>query len=381
MTFLLAPDSLKGSLSAVQACQALARGIRAVLPAAELLLVPLADGGEGTVEAIALATGAAMQEAVVQGPLGTPTSAAWARTADDRAIIEMAAASGLTLVEPAQRDALRASSYGTGQLIRAALDAGCTEITIGIGGSASTDGGTGALSALGLIFLDAGGAELPPGGSALRQLQRVDDSGLHPRLKDGSVRFRVLCDVTNPLYGPDGAAHVYAPQKGASPGDVEELDAALAHYARVSAAQRGRDDAELPGAGAAGGTGFGLVAWLGAELVPGIQEVLRIARFDELCERADWVLTAEGALDEQTLRGKTIAGVAAAAARHGVPVVAFGGAVNLSGAQLDQLGVASAFALPNRPLALDECVARADELLAGAAERAVRLLGRAGHEG
>lgn len=376
MTFLLAPDSLKGSLTAVQACQSLARGIRAALPSAEILMVPLADGGEGTVEAIALATGAAMQDALVHGPLGAPASASWARTADGRAILELASASGITLVASEHRDALRASTYGTGQLIRAALDSGCTEITIGIGGSATTDGGTGALAALGLKFLDDAGAELPPGGAALARLARIDASGLHPRLQDRSVAVRVLCDVTNPLCGPNGAAHIYGPQKGATPEDVEYLDSALGNYARVTAAQLGRDDSSLAGAGAAGGTGFGFVAWLGAELVPGIQAVLQTANFDELCRRADWVFTAEGALDGQTLRGKTIAGVAAAAKRHGVPVIAFGGAVKLTGAELDELGLVSAFALPDSPLALEQCIARADELLAGAAERVVRLLAR-----
>ena len=337
-------------------------------------MVPLADGGEGTVEAIALATGATLQGAMVRGPLGVATPAVWGRTPGNRAFLELAAASGLTLVADSDRDALRASTYGTGQLMRAALDAGCVEISIGIGGSATTDGGTGLLAALGLKFLDSNGQELPPGGAALRRLARIDDDTLHPRLKDGSVTLRVLCDVTNPLCGQHGAAHIYGPQKGASPEDVLTLDSALAHYAQVTAARLGHDHSGLPGAGAAGGTGFGLVAWLGAELVPGIQAVLEIANFDALCRRADWVLTAEGALDAQTLQGKTIAGVAAAAKRCGVPVIAFGGAVKLTGAELDELGLVSAFALANAPLSLDQCIANADSLLSTAAERAVRLL-------
>lgn len=373
-TFLLAPDSLKGSLSAVQACQSLARGIHAAMPDAEILFAPLADGGEGTVEALALATGAELQTTRARGPLGGEVNAVWARTADNHAILELAAASGLPLVPEGQRNALTASTYGTGQLIRAALDAGCTDITLGIGGSATTDGGTGILSALGMKFLDADGAELLPGGAALQQLERVDTAELHPALREGEATLRILCDVTNPLCGESGAAHVYGPQKGASPEQVRQLDKALGRFAEVTNLQLGRDVAGLAGAGAAGGTGYGLVAWLGARLVPGITAVLEAARFDELCTRADWVFTAEGALDSQTLQGKTIAGVAAAARKHGVPVIAFGGAVRLNGAELDQLGLASAFALPDAPLALQDCIARADELLATAAERAARLL-------
>lgn len=352
----------------------MARGIRAAHPAAEILFVPLADGGEGTVEALALATGAKLRTARVRNPVGNEVEAAWARTPDHRAILEMAAASGLTLVEPQQRDALRASSYGTGQLLRAALDAGCDNITLGIGGSATTDGGAGILSALGLKFLDQNNCELPPGGAALRDLSRIDDSQLHPKVRLKSTVLRVLCDVTNSLCGANGAAHVYSPQKGASPADVEKLDAALHNFARVSAAHLGRDFSEVAGAGAAGGAGFGLMAWLGAQLVPGIDAVLEAARFDELCARADWVFTAEGALDEQTLRGKTIAGVARAAQKHNVSVVAFGGTVKLSGAQLSELGLASAFALPHAPIQLEDCIARADELLASATERVTRLL-------
>jgi glycerate kinase len=374
VVFLLAPDSLKGSLSAPQACSALARGIRAAFPEAEIVSLPLADGGEGTVEALVASTGGEFQKLRARGPLGETIETQWALLPGNCAAIEMASASGLTLLPTSQRNALKASSYGTGQQIRTALDAGCEEILIGIGGSATTDGGAGALTALGIKFFDKDNCELPPGGAALKHLARTEATGLHHRLKSKSTVLRVLCDVSNPLYGTEGAAHVYAPQKGASPADVEILDSALRRFAEISAQHLGEDFSHVPGAGAAGGAGFGFMTWLGAGLVPGIDTVLQTARFDEKCARADWVFTAEGSIDAQTLSGKAIAGVARAARKHNIPVVAFGGAVKLSGAQLDELGIKTAVAIPDEPLSLSECFARADDLLAAAAERTARLL-------
>jgi glycerate kinase len=291
------------------------------------------------------------------------------------AIIEMAQASGLTLVPAPKRDALHASSFGTGQLIRAALDAGYRDLLIGIGGSATTDGGAGALQALGMGFLDSFGNELLPGGAALANLAQIDVSGLHPLL--AGANLRVLCDVTNPLCGAEGAATVYGPQKGASPRQARQLDLALNHYADVVASTIGRDERQRPGSGAAGGMGFGLLSFAHAELVPGIETVLQAADFAGKLDHADLVLTAEGAIDSQTQHGKALAGVAAAAcrARHGrgVPVVAFGGAVNLSGSDLAAMGIGAALPLADGPMTLDECLTRAAELLSDAAERAVRL--------
>lgn len=376
VNIIIAPDSLKGSLSAEAVCDALERGARRVFANnLHCQCIPLADGGEGTVTALLRGAGGQLHTTSVHGPLGASTPARWAILDDGSAAIEMAQASGLTLVAEAQRDAKRACSFGTGEVVRAALDAGCRKLLIGIGGSATTDGGTGALRALGARFLDSSGHELLHGGAALKNLAYLDLVGLDARLEECEIT--VLCDVTNPLCGPRGAAHVYGPQKGASPADVEALDAALSHYADVTAQALGRDLRDLPGAGAAGGIGFGLLSFLNARLRPGIEVVLEAAHFAEKLETADLVLTAEGALDEQTLNGKTIAGVAAAAkvAKNGagVPVIAFGGAVRLSGAQLDQLGVLSAFALPDSPITLQESMARADDLLAFAAERALRL--------
>ncbi len=376
MTILMAPDSLKGSLSAEAACIALERGVRRALgDAVQCHSIPLADGGEGTVAALVRGVGGAVKTVAVRGPLGAAVWAQWAILDDGSAIIEMAQSSGLTLLAPEERDAKRASSYGTGEMIGAALDADCRKLLIGIGGSATTDGGMGALQALGARFFDKNGDELFLGGAALLDLAKIDISGLDARLRDCDIT--VLCDVTNPLCGPRGAAHIYGPQKGASAADVQLLDAALARFADLTAQVKKHDWRDFPGAGAAGGMGFGLLSFVGAQLRPGIEVVLEAAQFGEKLEHADLVLTAEGALDAQTLNGKTIAGVAKAAKQAkngaGVPVLAFGGAVRLSGAQLDQLGVLSAFALPDAAMDLEESMLRADDLLAAAAERALRL--------
>ncbi|MBV9865165.1 MAG: glycerate kinase [Abitibacteriaceae bacterium] len=374
---ILAPDSFKGSLSATQACAALERGARGALNGIEcqFTAVPLADGGEGTVDALLRGAGGTSQTVRVRGPLRDEVEAQWGLLAGGQAVVEMAQASGLTLVPPEHRSAGQASSYGTGQVIQAALEAGCRELLIGIGGSATTDGGAGALQALGVRFLDANGRELPPGGTALNQLHRIDLTHLDPRLKD--TKITVLCDVTNPLCGPDGAAFIYGPQKGASPREVEALDAALSHFADVVEATFGKDFRDIPGAGAAGGMGFGLMAFLGAHLTPGINAVLEATRFAAKLETADLVLTGEGSIDAQTLSGKALAGVADAARQvkdgAGVPIIAFGGAVRLTGTQLQDLGIMAALPLPDAPLSLQECVSRADELLSSAAERALRL--------
>ena len=375
-TSLSAPDSLKGSLSAQAACAALERGARRALGDNICCIsVPLADGGEGTVESLLRGAGGELKTAQVRGPLNETVNAQWAILSDGSAIIEMAQASGLTLVPDEKRDAKNASSYGTGEVIRAALDAGCKKLLIGIGGSATTDGGTGALSALGIRFLDINKNALPPGGAALRDLDSIDIFGLDARLRDCEIT--VLCDVTNPLCGAQGAAHIYGPQKGASPGDVKILDLALRHYADVTAKTKKRDLRDFPGAGAAGGMGFGLLSFLNAKLRPGIEVVLEATQFAQKLDSADLVLTAEGSIDEQTLNGKTIAGVTRAARKAknglGVPVIAFGGAVKLSGAQLDQLNLLSAISIADAPLSLNECIARADELLANSAELALRL--------
>lgn len=376
ITILIAPDSLKGSLTAIQAADALEQGAKHALgEQISCCTVPLADGGEGTVQALLCGAGGALQHSPVHDPLGEMVVAQWALLEGGCAILEMAQASGLTLVSPEKRDALRASSFGTGELILAALNAGCRKIMLGIGGSATTDAGIGALAALGARFFDKNGALLPPGGAFLHDVRKISTALLDPRLRDCEIN--ILCDVTNPLHGPNGAAQIYGPQKGATPEQVQILDAGLQNFADVTARTTGTDYRQFPGAGAAGGIGFGLMSFLGAQLRPGIEAVLEAARFAEKLESADLVLTAEGALDAQTLSGKTIAGVCQAARNaksgRGVPVIAFGGAVQLTGKQLDEVGLLSAFSLTNAPLSLDDCIKHAAELLTDAAERALRL--------
>ena len=371
--FLLAPDSFKGSLSATQVCAALQRGIQRADSTASVHSIPLADGGEGTLDAVLRArSDATIHRARVQNPLGQTIEAHWARLDENTALIEMAQASGLTLVAPAERDALRASSYGLGQIISAALDAGCRHLLIGIGGSASSDGGSGMLRALGAHFLNSNGEEIENGGGALNELARLDTTNLDARLND--CRIEVLCDVTNPLCGTHGAAQIFAPQKGASPAQVQVLAAGLERWAEVAQQLLGHDCRTQAGAGAAGGVGFALLAFANAQLTPGIERVLDIADFNSHLARAAYVLSGEGSLDEQTLNGKTLAGVCRRAQTARVPVIAFAGQVQLNGAQLDELGLLSAFSLANGALSLQECVDNADELLSACVERVVRLL-------
>ena len=326
MKVVIAPDKFKGSLPAPDAARAMARGVAAACPGATLDLVPMADGGEGTVEALVAATGGSFREASVSGPLGTPVVARFGMLGDGRtAVLEMATASGLVLVPSDRRDPLRATTRGTGELLRAAMDLGVTSIVLGIGGSATNDGGAGLAQALGARLLDEEGEELPPGGAALARLHRIDASGLDPRLARTSIR--VACDVANPLCGPAGASAVYGPQKGANRETIAQLDAALAHYARIIARDLGRDVAGLPGAGAAGGLGAGLVAFAGGVLTPGIDLVIRAVGLRDRLRGADLCLTGEGALDASSAFGKTAVGVARLARGLGVPCLALAGMI------------------------------------------------------
>ncbi|WP_309065416.1 glycerate kinase [Microbacterium sp.] len=344
MRIVIAPDKFKGSLSAEEVAQAVADGLRDALPDAEIELAPAADGGEGTVDA-AVANGFARHVAMVSGPLGAPVAAAWAQR-DDVAVIEMAAASGLELLPPAERDALRASSRGTGELIAAALAHGARRIVLAVGGSASTDGGAGMLAALGARLLDAHGNDVPDGGGALGSVRRVDLTGLDPRLADAEIVL--ASDVDHPLLGAHGAARVFGPQKGASPEDVELLDAALAVFADALEAASGVAARDLAGAGAAGGVGFGALAALGASRRAGVDVVLELTRLAERLRGADLVVTGEGSLDEQSLGGKTPIGVARTAATAGVRVVAVCGRTLLDEQRWRQAGFADCLATSDR---------------------------------
>jgi glycerate kinase len=323
---VVAPDSFKGSLTAPEAAAAMERGVRAAWPDARVIQVPIADGGEGTVAALVEATGGRYETKEVRGPLGRPVEARWGVLGDGRtAVVEMAAASGLTLVPTGRRDPRVASTFGTGQLLRAALDAGFRHLVVGIGGSATNDGGSGMAKALGVRFLDGRGQPLPEGGAPLVRVTSIDLSGVDPRLAEAEIL--VACDVDNPLTGPRGASAVYGPQKGATPAVVEELDAALERYAEVARQATGRDVARLPGAGAAGGLGAGLLFFTPARLVPGVDLILDSVRFDDIVRGATLVVTGEGRSDAQTAMGKAPVGVARVAQRHGVPVFLVSGSL------------------------------------------------------
>jgi glycerate 2-kinase len=370
---VVAPNSFKGSLSALAVAEAIERGVLAVFPGAEVVKVPIADGGDGTVDALVVATGGRVQEAEVHGPLGEPVRARWGVLGGGgAAVIEMAAASGLPLVPPDRRDPRVTSTRGTGELIRAALDAGIRRIVVGIGGSATNDGGAGMARALGARFLDGGGRDLPEGGAALARLDRIDLQGLDGRLAEAGIL--VACDVDNPLTGPRGASAVYGPQKGATPEMVRELDAALARFARIASEATGRDVAALPGAGAAGGLGAGLLFFTPAQLRPGVEIVLETARFDERVRDADLVITGEGRTDFQTAMGKAPVGVAAAAKRHGVPVICLSGGLGEGADDVLARGVDALAATVPGPMTLAEALAGGAALVEAAAARACRLI-------
>lgn len=373
MKLVIAADSFKGSADAASVVAHLARGVQRLLPDAALVQLPLSDGGEGMLD-IYLRAGGTRVPATVTGPDGRPVQAAYGLLPDGTAVIELAQASGLTLVPEGQRDALAATTYGTGELMRAALDGGCRAMLIGIGGSATNDGGAGLAAALGVRFLDAAGQPLPPGGAALARLARIDATGLDPRLARCPVT--VACDVINPLCGPSGASAVYGPQKGAAPADVALLDRALAHYGHLLAAQLGRDVASLPGAGAAGGTGAALLAFCHAAIRPGIEAVLDTLHFDEALSGADLVLTGEGRIDAQSVCGKVPVGVARRVKRlfPRLPVVAVVGGMGAGAERVYAEGIDAIVPLPPRPMALAECMRETAPLLEQAAERALRLL-------
>jgi glycerate kinase len=373
MRIIVAPDSYKGSVSATGVAAAMARGILAVFPDAEVRSVPIADGGEGTVEALVSATGGRLEQARVSGPLGEPVTAVWGVLGDGAtAVIEMAAASGLPLVPRELRDPLRASTTGTGELIQAALDAGLRKLIIGIGGSATNDGGAGMAQALGVRFLDAQGRTLPPGGAALARLDRIDLSALDPRLAQAEIL--VACDVDNPLTGPRGASAIYGPQKGATPETVQELDQALGVLARVAAAATGRNVAERPGAGAAGGLGAGLLWFTPARLRPGVEIVLEATGFEAMLTGTDLVLTGEGRTDAQTAMGKAPVGVAEVARRHGVPVVCLSGGLAAGADAVLAKGIDALASIVPQAMSLDDCMAQGAALIEAGAARVCRLI-------
>lgn len=371
---VIAPDSFKESLDAPAVAAAIAEGIKRVFPEAETVTVPMADGGEGLTTTLVAATGGRIITTTVTGPLGEPVRAAWGILGDGTtAVVEMAQASGLPLVPREKRNPLFTTTYGTGELIRQALDAGCRRLIVGIGGSATNDGGAGMAQALGVKLLDARGQDIGPGAAGLEELERIEIQGLDPRVKEAEIL--VACDVDNPLCGPRGASAVYGPQKGATPEMVPRLDAALARLADTIERDLGKDVRELPGAGAAGGLGAGLVAFLGAGLRRGIELVIETVDLDGILARgADLVITGEGEINHQTAFGKVPAGVARVAGKYGIPVVALVGSIGEGAGTVYNHGIKGFMSIVPRPVPLAYCLENAATLLADAAERLVRLL-------
>ncbi len=372
MKIIVAPDSFKGSISAAQAADAMEKGILKVYPDAEVVKLPVADGGEGTVDALVSGMGGVMRRVCVTDPLGNKIDASYGLVGDDAAIIEMAAASGLTLVAPESRNPLVTTSFGTGELIKDALEMGCRKIVIGIGGSATNDGGIGMAQALGVSFKDEAGNELGFGGGCLGLLKTIDMSHVNPLLKDCEII--TACDVTNPLCGETGSSVVYGPQKGATPDMVCRLDDNLKHYAGVIKEQLGDDIACVAGAGAAGGMGAALMVFCKAQLKSGIQIVLDLVDIDTHMASADLVITGEGRIDGQSAYGKVPVGVGLRAKKYGVPVVVIAGSIGDGASAVYDCGIDAVMSIADGPMPLHEAMDKAADLLQAAAQRAMRLI-------
>jgi glycerate kinase len=373
MRIVIAPDSFKECLSATQVAFAISEGIKKTVPEAEIICIPIADGGEGTVEALVTATvGKVIQVASVDA-LNRPIQSFYGILGDSKtAVIEMAAASGLELIAPEDRNPMITSTYGTGLLLKAAMEAGFTEIILGIGGSATNDGGAGMAQALGFKLLDKNNNQISFGGGSLGELHRIDFSNVNPLLQ--KVKITVACDVQNPLLGTFGASRVYGPQKGGTPEMVETLEKNMTHFAQVLQQEFGFDYANIPGAGAAGGLGAGLMAFCKAEMLAGFNLISKLTCLEEHIQNASLVFTAEGKIDSQTAFGKTISGVAQSGKKYQVPVIALAGIVEGDLKNLYKQGLTSAFAIANRPMSMEESKANAAQLLVSASEQIMRLV-------
>ncbi len=368
MKIVFAIDSFKGSIGSIEAGNAAAEGARRVFPDAKCVIRPLADGGEGTVEALVAGLGGELRKVEVTGPAGRPVAATYG-VASDTAIMEMAQAAGITLVSGAERNPLHTTTFGVGEMIRDAIAQGCSRFIVGIGGSATNDAGAGMLQALGFRLLDSAGVEIPRGGAALVRLESIDRAGAMPELAE--CTFRIACDVTNPLCGETGASAVFGPQKGATPEMVELLDAALAHFAAVA-----DSDGDFPGAGAAGGLGFAFREFLGGELKSGVDIVLEETRLKDAIRDADIVVTGEGRLDAQTVMGKAPIGVARLAKRFGRKVIAFSGCATPDAVAVNGHGIDAFFPVLREVVSLDEALDKANAAanLAATAEQVFRCL-------
>lgn len=375
MKILIAPDSFKGSVTAKEAAQAMERGIHKVLPDADVHMVPMADGGEGTMICLVEATGGVIHEVEVQDPLGRDMIGQYGVTGDGQtAIIELASASGLHTLTKEELDPCVASTYGSGQLIAHALNRGLRSFIICLGGSATNDAGSGLLKALGFRFLDSVGRELVPGGDALKNLHTIDESNVNLQVKQAT--FHVACDVNNPFIGSNGASAVFGPQKGATPEMVEQLDEALTVFANCIEKQKGQSIHQFPGSGAAGGTAGGLLALVNAELKPGIKIAIKALHFEKLLQRGqfDILLTGEGKIDGQTASGKVVAGLTELAKQYGIPTIALAGAVEGDLTPLYEKGLTAAFSITDGPMSLEEAMAAGSFLIEKQTEQVIRLI-------
>lgn len=372
MKILIAPDSFKGSATSRMAAEAIGKGVHIVFPDANLIKIPVADGGEGTVEALTDSMHGEIISKRVKGPLGEAVDAEYGILPGEVAVIEMASASGLPLVPDNKRNPLITSTYGTGQLILDALNRGCKEIILGIGGSATNDGGTGMARALGYQFLDSSGNELAEGGGSLVNLAEIDDSEVDDSIFE--TKFFIACDVTNPLTGLEGASHIYGAQKGASPKDIEVLDGALGKLAAVVSNKYGRVNENIPGAGAAGGLGFGLMEFCSGELKSGIEIILDLINFDDYLEGVDLVISGEGRIDGQSVYGKVPVGIAGRAKKKDIPVLVIVGDIGPKVEAVYDHGIDAVMSSVNKAMSLEEAMSRSYELLIDSSARAMRMI-------
>jgi glycerate kinase len=372
MKIVIAADSFKGSCSSLHVANLAEKGIKKVFPAAEVVKVPVADGGEGTTEALVTGLKGSFRRITVTGPLGTKVTAEYGILPGKVAVMEMATASGLPLVAEADRNPALTTTYGTGELIKDALDQGCRKLMLGIGGSATNDGGMGMAQALGALFQDTAGQELGFGGGALAKLAKIDLAALDPRLKE--MELITLCDVANPLCGSQGASYIYGPQKGAKPEDLPVLDQNLRHFAAQVKLHLGKDIAEIPGAGAAGGLGAGMIAFCDSKLRRGIDTILELVELESKLAGADLVITGEGRIDGQSIFGKVPVGVGLLARKHEIPVIAMVGGIGPGAEAVYEYGIGSIVSIVNRPMPLEESIREAETLIAEAAERLMRII-------
>lgn len=376
MKIIVAPDSFKGSLTSIQAAYAIEKGIKKAAlihkETVEITKIPMADGGEGTVESVISAVGGELIPTKAIDPLGREIDSFFGILPDNTAIIEMAAASGLDLIKSSEKNPMETTSYGTGQLIKAAIDAGCKNIILGIGGSATNDGGVGMCQALGIKFLDNKGKEIGFGGGELGNIKKIDISGIDPRIAD--ITLTIASDVQNVLTGTNGASTVYGPQKGATPEMIEILDNNLKHFAQIIKRDIGMNILNIPGSGAAGGLGGALMAFFNAKSRPGIGVIMELTKFEEKIKDATLIVTGEGATDYQTLYGKVPFGIAKVAVKYNKPVICISGTLGNGYEQLYDVGIAALFSIVNRPMSLEEAMAKGEELLEKASKNVFNLM-------